>query len=265
MHKYDEDLSAVEPGGYLIYDSSWPRETLMTRDDITVLGVPLAKMCNEAFDTARARTLMKNTTYVGVLAALLEMDMGVIEQLLLDTFGSKTHLIEANKQALEMGHDYAKENFECPLKFKALATNKTKDHFIIDGNATSALGCLYAGATVGSWYPITPTSLMDAFPDTAARAIQNKEQLLGYQAEDELAAIGMALLDGTERSFTPTSGPGISLMNEFIGFAIGAEIPTVISMSKNGTIYWNAEPTMRHPIVRIRIAWRYKACLYLSR
>ena len=161
---YDEDLSAVEPGGYLIYDSSWPRDTLMTRDDITVLGVPLAKMCNEAFDTARARTLMKNTTYVGVLAALLEMDMGVIEQLLLDTFGSKTHLIEANKQALEMGHDYAKENFECPLKFKALATNKTKDHFIIDGNATSALGCLYAGATVGSWYPITPsTSLMDAF------------------------------------------------------------------------------------------------------
>ena len=109
---YDEDLSAVEPGGYLIYDSSWPRDTLMTRDDITVLGVPLAKMCNEAFDTARARTLMKNTTYVGVLAALLEMDMGVIEQLLLDTFGSKTHLIEANKQALEMGHDYAKENFD---------------------------------------------------------------------------------------------------------------------------------------------------------
>ena len=135
----------------------------MTRDDITVLG-HFWQDVQRSLDTARARTLMKNTTYVGVLAALLEMDMGVIEQLLLDTFGSKTHLIEANKQALEMGHDYAKENFECPLKFKALATNKTKDHFIIDGNATSALGCLYARRNGRLWYPITPsTSLMDAF------------------------------------------------------------------------------------------------------
>ena len=113
----------------------------MSRDDITVLGVPLAKMCNEAFDTARSRTLMKNTTYVGVLAALLEMDMKVIEQLLLDTFGTKTHLIDANKQALEMGHDYAKENFECPLPFKAIASNKTKDHFIIDGKQVTEIMC----------------------------------------------------------------------------------------------------------------------------
>ena len=232
---YDEDLNAVEPGGFLIYDSSWPRETLMSRDDITVLGVPLAKMCNEAFDTARSRTLMKNTTYVGVLAALLEMDMKVIEQLLLDTFGTKTHLIDANKQALEMGHDYAKENFECPLPFKAVASNKTKDHFIIDGNATSALGCLYAGATVGSWYPITPsTSLMDAFAKYCAHFRVDKETKKNnysiIQAEDELAAIGMALGAGWNgaRSFTPTSGPGISLMNEFIGFGYYAEVPTVI-------------------------------------
>ena len=232
---YDEDLNAVESGGYLIYDSSWPRETLMARDDITVFGVPLAKMCNEAFDTARARTLMKNTTYVGVLAALLEMDMKVIEQLLLDTFGSKTHLIDANKQALEMGYDYAKENFDCPLPFKAIATDKTKDYFIIDGNATSALGCVYAGATVGSWYPITPsTSLMDAFSRYCAayrvdektkkiiiqsfRQKMNWQQLVWHWAQGWNGA----------RSFTPTSGPGISLMNEFIGFGYYAEIPTVI-------------------------------------
>ena len=134
-----------------------------------------------------------------------------------------------------MGHDYAKENFVCPLKFKALATNKTKDHFIIDGNATSALGCLYAGATVGSWYPITPsTSLMDAFSRyCAAFRVDKKTKKNNYsviQAEDELAAIGMALGAGWNgaRSFTPTSGPGISLMNEFIGFGYYAEIPTVI-------------------------------------
>ena len=232
---YDQDLNEVESGGYLIYDSSWPREALMSRDDVTVFGVPLAKMCNESFDNARSRTLMKNTTYVGVLAALLDMNLEVIEQLLLDTFGSKTHLIDANKQALEMGYNYANENFDCPLPYKAVPSNKTKDHFIIDGNATAALGCVFAGATVGSWYPITPsTSLMDAFSRFCAsfRVDEDtkKNNYSVIQAEDELAAIGMALGAGWNgaRSFTPTSGPGISLMNEFIGFGYYSEIPTVI-------------------------------------
>ena len=210
---YDQDLNEVESGGYLIYDSSWPREALMSRDDVTVFGVPLAKMCNESFDNARSRTLMKNTTYVGVLAALLDMNLEVIEQLLLDTFGSKTHLIDANKQALEMGYNYANENFDCPLPYKAVPSNKTKDHFIIDGNATAALGCVFAGATVGSWYPITPsTSLMDAFSRFCAsfRVDEDtkKNNYSVIQAEDELAAIGMALGAGWNgaRSFTPTSG-----------------------------------------------------------
>ncbi len=232
---YEQDLKDIEPGGYLIYDSTWPRETLMIRDDITVLGVPLAKMCNEAFDTARSRTLMKNTTYVGVLAALLEMNMKEIEQLLLDTFGTKTHLIDANKEALMMGFDYAKDNFNCPLPFKTVASDKTKGHFMLDGNSTAALGCLYAGATVGSWYPITPsTSLMDAFNKycSAFRIDEDtkKHNFSVIQAEDELSAIGMALGAGWNgaRSFTPTSGPGVSLMNEFIGFGYYAEIPTVI-------------------------------------
>ena len=232
---YQQDLKDIEPGGYLIYDSTWPRETLMIRDDITVLGVPLAKMCNEAFDSARSRTLMKNTTYVGVLAALLGMDMKVIEQLLLDTFGSKTHLIDANKQALMMGFEYAEDNFNCPLPFKTVASDKTKGYFMLDGNSTAALGCLYAGATVGSWYPITPsTSLMDAFNKycSAFRIDEDtkKHNFSVIQAEDELSAIGMALGAGWNgaRSFTPTSGPGVSLMNEFIGFGYYAEIPTVI-------------------------------------
>jgi len=232
---YQQDLKDIEPGGYLIYDSTWPRETLMIRDDITVLGVPLAKMCNEAFDSARSRTLMKNTTYVGVLAALLGMDMKVIEQLLLDTFGSKTHLIDANKQALMMGFEYAEDNFNCPLPFKTVTSDKTKGYFMLDGNSTAALGCLYAGATVGSWYPITPsTSLMDAFNKycSAFRIDEDtkKHNFSVIQAEDELSAIGMALGAGWNgaRSFTPTSGPGVSLMNEFIGFGYYAEIPTVI-------------------------------------
>ena len=232
---YAEDLAAVEPGGYLIYDSSWPREELMARDDITVLGVPLATMCYLKFDTARSRTLMKNTTYVGVLAALLEMDVGVIEQLLLDTFGSKAHLIEANKSALDMGFNYAKDNFKCPLPFKAKASKKTEGYIMIDGNATAALGCVYAGATVGSWYPITPsTSLMDAFTKYCSFFRQDEDTKKNnysiIQAEDELAAIGMALGAGWNgaRSFTPTSGPGISLMSEFIGFGYYTEIPTVI-------------------------------------
>lgn len=232
---YREDLASVAPGGYLIYDSSRPREDLMTRDDVTVLGAPLANMCNESFDTARSRTLMKNTAYVGVLAALLETDIKVIEQLLLDTFGSKTHLIDANKLALDMGFNYAKEHFKCPLPFKSKPMKKTNGYIMIDGNATAALGCVFAGATVGSWYPITPsTSLMDAF--TSYCSYYRKDEKTGknnysiIQAEDELAAIGMALGAGWNgaRSFTPTSGPGISLMSEFIGFGYYAEIPTVI-------------------------------------
>ncbi len=232
---YAKDLGEVDPGGYLLYDSTWPRETLMAREDITVLGIPLAKMCNENFDNARARTLMKNTAYVGSLAALLNMEVAVIEQLLLDIFGSKTNLIEANKSALQLGYDYAKANFTCPLPFTTKRKNKTDGYIMIDGNATAALGCLYAGATVGAWYPITPsTSLMDSF--TGYCDLFRKDEATGknkyaiVQAEDELAAIGIALGAGWNgcRSFTPTSGPGISLMGEFLGFGYYAEIPTVV-------------------------------------
>jgi 2-oxoglutarate ferredoxin oxidoreductase subunit alpha len=232
---YARDLAEVSPGGYLLYDSTWPRQQELHREDVTVLGVPLSRLCNESFEGARARILMKNIAYVGVVAALLHIDVGVITKLLEQTFAAKKHLIDSNMQAIRLGYDYAQQHFECPLPNKVEAMNGTAGHIVIDGNTAAGLGCMYAGATVGAWYPITPsTSLMDAFrsfcskyrvdPETGAKTF------CIIQAEDELAAIGMVLgaaWNGA-RSFTPTSGPGISLMGEFIGFAYYAEIPAVI-------------------------------------
>jgi 2-oxoglutarate ferredoxin oxidoreductase subunit alpha len=232
---YTQDLAAVSPGGWLVYDSTWPRNRLLQRDDINVFGVPLSRMCNEHFDSARARILMKNIAYVGVIVALLDIDLDVIEKLLRETFASKKHLIDANLEAIRLGYDYAAEHFSCPLPVKVEAMDKTKGHIIIDGNTAAGLGCVYAGATVGAWYPITPsTSLMDAFTSFCKRYRTDEKtgdkKYCIIQAEDELAAIGMVLgaaWNGA-RSFTPTSGPGISLMSEFIGFAYYAEVPAVI-------------------------------------
>ncbi|MGI9308825.1 MAG: 2-oxoacid:acceptor oxidoreductase family protein, partial [Gammaproteobacteria bacterium] len=232
---YAQDLAEVAPGGFLIYDSTWPRRSMLSRDDITILGVPLAKMCNEHFPTARARILMKNVAYAGVLAALLDIDMEVIRGLLNETFAKKVALLDANQQAIDLGYNYAKENFECPLPFTANQIDKASDHIVIDGNTASALGCLYAGATVGAWYPITPsTSVMDAFKSLCEKHRIDPEtgqkNFCIVQAEDELAAIGMVLgasWNGA-RAFTPTSGPGISLMNEFLGYGYFAEIPAVL-------------------------------------
>ncbi|MEO1202060.1 MAG: 2-oxoacid:acceptor oxidoreductase subunit alpha [Pseudomonadota bacterium] len=232
---YARDLADVTPGGCLIYDSTWPRAAQLDRDDITVLGVPLSRMCNEAFNGARARILMKNIAYVGVLAALLEIDLDIITTLLEETFADKQHLIESNMKAIRLGHDYATEHFQCPLPMRVEAMDGTSDHIVIDGNTAAGLGCMYAGATVGAWYPITPsTSLMDAFRNFCGQyrvdPETGKRTYAIIQAEDELAAIGMVLgasWNGA-RAFTPTSGPGISLMSEFIGFAYYAEIPAVI-------------------------------------
>ena len=175
-------------------------------------------MCNETFDGARARILMKNIAYVGVVAALLEIDLTIITSLLEETFADKQHLIDSNMQAIRLGYDYAMENFVCPLPSKVEAMDGTKGHIVVDGNTAAGLGCMYAGATVGAWYPITPsTSLMDAFRSFCSRYRVDTETgertYCIIQAEDELAAIGMVLgaaWNGA-RSFTPTSGPGISL------------------------------------------------------
>lgn len=232
---YAQDLAAVEPGGWLIYDSTWPRSRLLDRQDINIIGVPLSQICNESFDGARARVLMKNICYVGVLAALLQIDINVIEHLLQETFASKPKLIDSNLKAIKLGFDYASAHFDCPLPVRVAPMDKTKGHVLVDGNTAAGLGCVYAGATVGAWYPITPsTSLMDAFQGFCDRLRVDKDtgkkNYCIVQAEDELAAIGMVL--GASwmgaRAFTPTSGPGVSLMNEFLGFAYYSEVPVVL-------------------------------------
>jgi 2-oxoglutarate ferredoxin oxidoreductase subunit alpha len=232
---YKRDVREVRSGGCLMYDSSWPLDPALHRDDITFLGVPLARMCNEAFSDPRARILLKNIAYAGALVAALDIDMTVVEQLLEEKFGRKKALLESNHKALRLGYDYAQEHFDCPLPFHLQKMDANGDKILIDGNTATALGCIYAGATVAAWYPITPaTSVMDAFkgfceqyrrdPDTG------KNNYIILQAEDELAAIGMVLgacWNGA-RSFTSTAGPGISLMNELLGFGYYAEIPAVV-------------------------------------
>ena len=232
---YTQDMADVTPGGWLIYDSTWPRSRLLDRADIKIIGIPLSRMCNEQFDGARARILMKNIAYVGVLAALLDIDLDVITELLQQTFASKQHMVESNLKAIRLGYDYANDHFKCPLPIKVEKLNKTANHILIDGNTAAGLGCVYAGATVGAWYPITPsTSLMDSYKafckELRMDEASGKKKFCIVQAEDELAAIGVVLgatWNGA-RAFTPTSGPGISLMSEFLGYAYYAEVPAVI-------------------------------------
>jgi 2-oxoglutarate ferredoxin oxidoreductase subunit alpha len=232
---YTRDLEEVAPGGVLIYDSTWPRDRQLARPDVEIIGVPLARMCNERFANARTRILMKNMAYVGVLAALLELDRNVIVELVKETFAKKPALIDSNQEAIDLGFEYARANLECPLAQRVRPLGKTAGHIMIDGNTAAALGCLYAGATVGAWYPITPsTSLMDAFKSFCERyrsdAQTGERRYCVVQAEDELAAIGIVLgatWNGA-RAFTPTSGPGLSLMSEFLGLAYFAELPAVL-------------------------------------
>ncbi len=232
---YARDVKEVAPGGYLVYDSTWPRPSLLKREDITVLGVPLAQLCNENFDGVRTRILMKNICYAGVLAALLDLDLTNIRALLAETYAKKPQLVDSNMKAIQLGYDYARASFTCPLPLHVQPLERTAGHILIDGNTAAALGCLFAGATVAAWYPITPsTSLMDAFKMFADRMrvdpVSGAKNFAFIQAEDELAAIGMvigAMWNGA-RAFTATSGPGISLMNEFLGLAYYAEVPAVV-------------------------------------
>ena len=232
---YGKDVAEVRSGGWLLYDSTWPLDQRLMRPDVTYLGIPLAEMCNAKFSGMRERILMKNIAYAGALSALLDMDRDVIRALLKEKYGKKPALVDSNEKAVDIGYDYARTHFDCPLPIRLSPLEKTRDAILIDGNTAAALGCLYAGATVGAWYPITPaTSLMEAFkgfcqkyrrePDT------NRNRFAILQAEDEIAAIGMVVGASWAgaRAFTPTSGPGISLMNEFIGLAYYAEVPAVI-------------------------------------
>jgi len=230
-----KDVASVRPGGWFLYDSTKPLAPSYHRDDINYLPIPLMEMCNREYTDPRQRQLFKNIIYVGALAALLDIEFSVLEGLVGDQFKGKEKLIEPNIRALTMGADYARENFECPLPIRVERRDLIGDAIMIDGNAACALGALYAGATVVAWYPITPsTSVAEKFESYAAKYRTDPEtgerKYAVVQAEDELAAIGVvigAAWNGA-RSFTATSGPGVSLMNEFLGLAYFSEIPTVL-------------------------------------
>ena len=232
---YARDVREVRPGGYVLHDSTWPLDPALFREDVHFIGVPLSRLCNEQFAEPRERILFKNIAYAGSLVAALNIDMGIVEKLLDENYGGKKALRDSNLRALRLGYDYARDNFECPLPFRLEGMNANGDKILIDGNTATALGCVYAGATVAAWYPITPsTSVMDAFKRFCEKYRRDpetgKNNYMIIQAEDELAAIGMVIgasWNGA-RAFTSTSGPGISLMNELLGLAYYAEIPAVI-------------------------------------
>jgi 2-oxoglutarate ferredoxin oxidoreductase subunit alpha len=232
---WDRDVASIEPGGYLLYDCTKPLPQSKFRKDINVIGVPLTAICNREYTDARQRQLFKNIIYVGALSALLDMDVKVIEQLIGEQFKSKEKLIGANMHALHVGRDWALMNLACPIGLRLRRADNVGDRIFIEGNSAAALGAVYGGATVCAWYPITPSSsLADAFTSHCRRlrvdAASGKSKVAIVQAEDELASIGMvigAAWNGA-RAFTATSGPGISLMQEFLGLAYFAEIPSVI-------------------------------------
>ena len=230
---YNQDLMELNSGGYLLYDSSWKRD--FKRTDINVIEIPLTKLCVEEFSNSKQRLLFKNIVYVGALSYLLDMDKEIYEILIKEQFKGKEKLIDPNVKALNLGYDYARENLKEICEIKIETSDKTKGMILTSGNDASGLGCVYGGATVCAWYPITPsTSLAEAFTDFSEKLRveeeTNKNKYAIIQAEDELAAVGMAIganWNGA-RGFTATSGPGISLMSEFIGLAYFAEVPLVL-------------------------------------
>ncbi len=232
---WDKDVASIEPGGYLFYDSSRTVPDSKLREDIVVLGMPLTNICNREFTDPRQRNLFKNIMYVGALAALLDMDLAESEKLISEQFKGKEKLIAPNQKVLRMGYDLARETFQCPLPMRLRRSDKVGDAVFLDGNTAAGLGAVYGGATVCAWYPITPsTSLAEAFERYCNRLRVDpvtKQKKFGIvQAEDELASIGMVIGAGWNgaRAFTATSGPGISLMQEFLGLAYFAEIPAVL-------------------------------------
>jgi len=232
---WDKDVASIEPGGYLFYDSTKPLQASKFRTDVTVVGMPLTAICNREYTDPRQRQLFKNIMYVGALTALLDMDVAEVEKLIGEEFKGKDKLIAPNLKALHIGRDFALENLTCPITLRVKRSDAVGDRIYIEGNSAAALGAVYGGATVCAWYPITPSSsLAEAFTRHCARyrldPESGKHRYAIIQAEDELASLGIvvgAAWNGA-RAFTATSGPGISLMQEFLGLAYFAEIPAVI-------------------------------------
>jgi 2-oxoglutarate/2-oxoacid ferredoxin oxidoreductase subunit alpha len=239
---WDQDLAEIEPGGYLFYDATKPLPPSKFREDITVIGAPLTAICNREYTDARQRQLFKNIIYLGALSALLDIDVAAIEKLIGEQFRGKDTLIKPNLHALQLGRDWALSALDCPIGLRLERVDKVGDRIFMNGNDAAALGCVFGGATVAAWYPITPSSsLAEAFAAHCNRYRRDsetkKKRYAIIQAEDELASIGIvigAAWNGA-RAFTATAGPGISLMQEFIGLAYFAEIPAVIFDVQRGS------------------------------
>lgn len=230
-----KDIRDLESGGYCVYDSTKPLDLRMMRDDVHFIGLPLTDICRKEYTQARQRQLFKNVIYVGALAALLDIEFGVLTDLVGEQFKGKEKLVAPNIHALELGYQYAREHYKCPLGIRVERRNAVGDRILMEGNAALALGAIYGGATVAGWYPITPsTSVVEEFEKYCGRLRidpgSGQKKFAIAQAEDELAAIGLAIgacWNGA-RAFTATSGPGLSLMSEFLGLAYFAEVPVVL-------------------------------------
>jgi 2-oxoglutarate ferredoxin oxidoreductase subunit alpha len=239
---WDADLAEIEPGGYLFYDSTRPMLPSSFREDINVIGVPLTEIANATYSDARQRQLFKNIIYVGALSVLLDVEAAVFEKLFAEQYKGKERLLDSNVQALRLGRDYVTQHLKAPLGIRVRRADKVGDQIFTDGNSAAALGCLYGGAAVAAWYPITPSSsIPEAFQKYCEKyrldPVTGQHRFAIVQAEDELASIGMVVGAGWNgaRAFTATSGPGISLMTEFLGLAYFAEIPaTIIDVQRGG-------------------------------
>ncbi|SEB16019.1 2-oxoacid:acceptor oxidoreductase subunit alpha [Variovorax sp. YR216] len=239
---WDADVAELAPGGYLFYDSTRALPPSKFRDDIRVIGMPLTEICNVVYQDPRQRQLFKNIVYVGALAVLLGIEPEVVEKLFGEQYKGKERLLASNVQALHLGCDFAREHLREPVGLKVRRADKVGDRIFVDGNSAAALGCVYGGATVAAWYPITPSSsVAEAFQKYCSKfrvdAATGQQRFAIVQAEDEIASIGMVVGAGWNgaRAFTATSGPGISLMSEFIGLAYFAEIPvTLINVQRGG-------------------------------
>lgn len=232
---WDRDIAELGSGGYLVYDSTKTLPRSRFREDIIVLGVPLTEICNHEYADPRQRQLFKNIMYVGALTALLDIDFVVVEKLIDEQYRGKDKLIDANVNALKLGHDYAQSHLPCPIGLRVERADGVGDRIFINGNDACGLGAVYGGATVAAWYPITPsTSVIEAFSSYCRKFRTDPDNGMAryavVQAEDELASIGMVIGAGWNgaRAFTATSGPGISLMQEFFGLAYFAEVPLVV-------------------------------------
>jgi 2-oxoglutarate ferredoxin oxidoreductase subunit alpha len=227
-----EDVMSLPAGAAVLYDD--PLNLSRLRSDLTFYAAPFDKLVVPVCPEAKLRKLVKNMLYVGAAAQLLDIDMGQIEKALRKQFKKKVKAADLNWGAVQAGYDYAKATFTKADPYHVAPMNKTQGKIIIEGNAACALGAMFAGCTVVTWYPITPSSsLCEQLIDYMKRyriGPDGKATFAIVQAEDELAAVGMVLGAGWAgaRSMTSTSGPGISLMAEFTGLGYYAEVPGVI-------------------------------------